>query len=141
VAILAEAGIAIMTNTPGDHLFPPVLALRKAGATVFAGNDDILDSWWPYGDATDRACDDDRLPLRLLHDELLCAFDFVTAIAAKVLDLANYGLRVGASVDLIVPDADHAPTTVVARPVRRAVYKAGHIVTRDGVLLGRQGNI
>ncbi|MGO4842696.1 amidohydrolase family protein, partial [Rhizobiaceae sp. 2RAB30] len=46
---LADAGVAIMTNAPGDHPFPPVLALRKAGVTVFGGSDNIRDSWWPYG--------------------------------------------------------------------------------------------
>ena len=35
---------------PEPHAFPPVLLLRDAGVNVFAGNDNIRDSWWPYGD-------------------------------------------------------------------------------------------
>jgi cytosine deaminase len=69
-------------------------------------------------------------------DELACAFDLVTAAPAKALGLADYGLRVGASADLIVLDADHAQMAVVARPVRRAVYKDGRVVARDGVFIG-----
>ncbi|TGT11478.1 metal-dependent hydrolase, partial [Mesorhizobium sp. M8A.F.Ca.ET.213.01.1.1] len=34
--MLAASGVAIMTNAPGNHPFPPVAALRKAGVTVFA---------------------------------------------------------------------------------------------------------
>lgn len=48
-AALAEAGVAIVTNAPGARGFPPVLALREHGVNVFAGNDNIRDAWWPYG--------------------------------------------------------------------------------------------
>ena len=48
--ILAHSGVAIMTNAPGARAFPPILSLRNAGVTVFSGNDNIRDSWWPYGD-------------------------------------------------------------------------------------------
>jgi cytosine deaminase len=139
---LAKAGVAIMTNAPGDHPFPPVLALREAGVTVFAGNDDIRDSWWPYGDGDmlERAMMIGYRSGFYTDDELLCAFDLATAAPAKVLGLADYGLRVGASADMIVLDADHAQMAVVARPVRRAVYKSGRVVARDGVFLGAQGN-
>jgi hypothetical protein len=34
-------------NAPGNLPVPPILTLRDAGVTVFAGNDDIRDSWWP----------------------------------------------------------------------------------------------
>lgn len=46
---LAQAGVSIMTNAPGDHAFPPILALRQAGVQVFSGNDNIQDAWWPFG--------------------------------------------------------------------------------------------
>ncbi|SDF11374.1 cytosine deaminase [Bradyrhizobium brasilense] len=49
---LARSGVAIMTNAPGSRPFPPVALLRKAGVTVFSGNDNIRDSWWPFN--TDR---------------------------------------------------------------------------------------
>lgn len=38
-----------MTNAPGDHAFPPILALRQAGVQMFSGNDNIQDAWWPFG--------------------------------------------------------------------------------------------
>ena len=42
--LLADAGVAILTNAPGAHAFPPVRLLRDAGVNVFAGNDNIRDS-------------------------------------------------------------------------------------------------
>jgi len=134
---LAEAGVAIMTNAPGDHPFPPVLALRQAGVTVFAGNDDIRDSWWPYGDG-------DMLERAMLigyrsgfftDGDLEVAFDLVTGSAARALGLKDYGLRVGAPADFVVMDARHVPEAVVARPRRSAVYKGGRLVARDGEFL------
>jgi len=131
---LAEAGVAIMTNAPGSHPFPPVLALRAAGVTVFAGNDDVRDAWWPYGDA-------DMLERAMLigyrsgfytDDELAVAFDLATASGAKALGLEDYGLAVGAPADLMVLVARNVAEAVVARPRRRDVYKAGRLVARDG---------
>lgn len=134
---LAAAGVAIMTNAPGHHPFPPVLALREAGVTVFAGNDDIRDAWWPYGDG-------DMLERAMMigyrsgfntDDELKFAFDMVTQVPASVLGLADYGLGIGCLADLVVVDADHAPMAVVARPVRREVYKAGRLIAQNGAFL------
>src|SRR5258705_429957 len=39
----ADAGVGIMTKAPGTRVFPPILALRDEGVTVFVGNDNIRD--------------------------------------------------------------------------------------------------
>ena len=133
-ATLAEAGIAIMTNAPGAVAMPPVAALRTAGVTVFAGSDNIRDSWWPYGDG-------DMLGRAMLigyrsgfytDAELTIAFDTVTAAGAKALGLPDYGLSVGAKADFVALDAAHIPEAVVAIPSRRKVFKAGALVAQDG---------
>jgi cytosine deaminase len=133
-ARLAEAGVSIMTNAPGDHPFPPVLQLRETGVTVFAGNDDIRDSWWPYGDADmlERAMLVGYRSGFLTDEELGVAFDMVTGSAAQALGLEDYGLRPGAKADFVVLDAAHVPEAVVARPRRAAVYKSGRLVASEG---------
>ncbi|HBY26623.1 MAG TPA: cytosine deaminase, partial [Bradyrhizobium sp.] len=114
---LAESGVAIFTNAPGSHAFPPVLLLRDAGVNVFSGNDNIRDSWWPYGDG-------DLLERAMMvgyrsgfntDDQLVAAFDMVTANAARALCLRDYGLTVGAAADFVVLDARHVQEAVVAR--------------------------
>ncbi len=40
-----------MTNAPGSRAFPPIKDLVEAGVLVFSGNDNVRDSWWPYGEA------------------------------------------------------------------------------------------
>jgi cytosine deaminase len=116
-----------------------VAALCKAGVTVFAGSDNIRDSWWPYGDG-------DMLGRAMMigyrsgfytDEELGVAFDVVTQAGAKALGVAGYGLHVGANADFVTLDAEHVPEAVVAVPKRRSVYKAGRCIVSDGRLVGK----
>ncbi len=69
--------------------------LRKAGVTVFSGNDNIRDSWWPYGDG-------DMLGRAMMigyrsgfytDQELGIAFELVTLAGAKALRLKAMGCK------------------------------------------------
>ncbi len=131
--ILARSGVSIMTNAPGSRPFPPVATLRKAGVTVFSGNDNIRDSWWPYGDG-------DMLGRAMMigyrsgfytDEELAIAFDMITTAGAKALRLEGYGLHVGARADFVTLNAAHIQEAVVARPSGRSVYKGGVLAARD----------
>ncbi|RWR05875.1 amidohydrolase [Paenirhodobacter populi] len=137
-ARLARAGIAIMTNAPGAHAFPPVALLRAEGVTVFSGSDNIRDSWWPYGDG-------DMLGRAMMigyrsgfytDTELEAAFDVVTYGGAKALGLADYGLEAGKRADFVELAAAHVPEAVVAVPHQRAVYRAGRLVAENGKVIG-----
>ena len=135
--VLAESGVAIMTNAPGRRPFPPVALLREAGVTVFGGSDNIRDSWWPYGDG-DMLGRANMIGYRSgfnTDDELKIAFDAVTAAGAKALRLEGYGLQVGDKADFVTLNAQHVPEAVVAIPRGRSVYKNGKLVARDGRLV------
>jgi cytosine deaminase len=137
--VLARSGVAIMTNAPGARSFPPVLTLRNAGVTVFSGNDNIRDSWWPYGDGDmlRRAMTIGYRSGFNVDEELRVAFDLVTEAGAKALRLEGYGLRVGAKADFVTLTAEHVPEAVVAAPQGRAVYKEGRLVASNGRLTSR----
>lgn len=135
--LLADAAVAILTNAPGAHAFPPVRLLRDAGVNVFAGNDNIRDSWWPYGDG-------DLLERAMIvgyrsgfntDAELAATFDMVTTNAARALGLSGYGVIEGAPADFVVLDARHVQEAVVARPKPRDVYKRGRLVARNGAII------
>lgn len=137
---LARSGVAIMTNAPGARPFPPILALRNAGVTVFSGNDNIRDSWWPYGDG-DMLRRATTLGYRSgfnIDEELRVAFDVVTEAGAKALRLEGYGLRIGAKADFVTLNAAHVPEAVVAAPQRRSVYKEGKLVAVNGKVVGKR---
>jgi len=138
--ILARSGVAIMTNAPGARPFPPILALRDAGVTVFSGNDNIRDSWWPYGDG-DMLRRATTLGYRSgfnIDEELRVAFNIVTAAGAKALRLEGYGLQLGAKADFVTLNAEHVPEAVVAVPQGRSVYKEGRLVALNGKIVGKR---
>ncbi|AKM32370.1 cytosine deaminase [Pandoraea faecigallinarum] len=124
---LADAGVCIMTNAPGDRAFPPILRLREAGVCVFTGSDNIQDSWWPYGNG-------DMLQRAMLigyrsgfytDDDLRVALEMATTAAARVIGKADYGLHVGNEASFVVFDAPHAAAAVAAAPAARAVIRHG----------------
>ncbi|OLP54708.1 cytosine deaminase [Rhizobium rhizosphaerae] len=135
--LIALSGVAIMTNAPGAHNFPPVALLRHAGVTVFSGSDNIRDSWWPYGDG-DMLRRAEIIGYRsgfYRDDELAAAFDVVTSAGAKALRLEGYGLAVGARADFVTLEAEHVPQAVVAVPPNRRVFKGGRLVAENGKVL------
>jgi cytosine/creatinine deaminase len=134
---LAESGVAIMTNAPGSRPFPPVELLRNAGVTVFSGNDNIRDSWWPYGDG-DMLGRANMIGYRSgfnTDEELLIAFDVVTRASAKALRLKDYGLHVGAKADFVTLKAKQVPEAVVSVPSVRSVYKNGLLIVLNSEIV------
>lgn len=138
--LLAAAQVAIMTNAPGSHAFPPILKLRQAGVTVFTGSDNIRDAWWPYGDADmlERAMMIGYRSGFLTEDELQVAVHMATDAGAQVLGLGAYGLQVGAIADIVALPAKSVPEAVVARPARSLVIKAGRVVARQGQVVSNE---
>lgn len=128
-ADLARAGVSILTNAPGDHAFPPILRLRGAGVNVFAGNDNIRDAWWPYGNA-------DMLQRAMLigyrsgfysDEDLNLALAMATTAGAAVMEKRDYGLAVGNEATFIVLDAPNAAAAVAAVPARRQMVRRGQL--------------
>ncbi|WP_191831579.1 amidohydrolase family protein [Pseudomonas fluorescens] len=128
-ATLANAGVSILTNAPGDHAFPPILRLRAAGVNVFAGNDNIRDAWWPYGNA-------DMLQRAMLigyrsgfysDEELNVALAMATSAGAAVMEKSDYGLKVGNEATFIVIKAANAAAAVAAAPAERRMVRRGEL--------------
>jgi cytosine deaminase len=126
-ATLAEAGVSIMTNAPGDRAFPPILQLRKAGVRVFTGNDNIQDSWWPYGNG-------DMLQRAMLvgyrsgfytDEELHVALHMASEAGADVLGKTGYGLKPGNEASFLIVNAPNAAAAVAAVPHERAIVRHG----------------
>jgi len=135
--VLARAGVAIMSHGPGGATIPPLKLLGERGVEVFGGSDNIRDAWSPFGNG-------DMLERAMLigyranfrHDEeLALAFDMVTAAAARVLGLADYGFKVDGPADFVTVEATTLAEAVATRKRRNLVVKSGRIVARDGVLV------
>jgi cytosine deaminase len=134
---IAESGVSIMTNAPGNHSFPPVALLRQEGVTVFSGNDNIRDSWWPYGDG-DMLHRAEIIGYRsgfYTDEELKAAFEIVTSESAKALRIEEYGIYVGAKADFVTLAAGNIPEAVVSFPRGRKVFKAGKLVAEANQII------
>jgi len=137
-ARLAAAGVAIVTYGPGAVPLPPIKGLRDLGVTIFAGSDNIRDSWSPFGNA-------DMLERAMIvayrsgfrSDADLClSLELATVAGARATEAEGYGLAAGAWADFTVVSAASIPEAVVARPVRDWVVKRGAVVARSGAYLG-----
>ena len=79
--------------------------------------------------------------------EMRACFDMVTEENARIMDLADYGLRVGAQASLVVLDAGDPVEALRLRPDRLCVISRGRVVAerpRGGARLslpGRPGRV
>jgi cytosine deaminase len=136
-ATMAEAGVALVTHGAGGLTMPPIEMLRAAGVLVFAGNDDIRDTWSPYGtaDLLERAAiigwkGDFR------HDaQVETAFDLVSAAGARAMGIGDYGITVGAAANLFTIAASCVPEAVAAHSPRKLVFFDGKLVAQGGSFL------
>lgn len=133
---LAKERIMLVTTAPAASPAPSVMACLKAGVVIGGGSDGVRDSWNPYGmgDMLERAT---LVGLRnnfRRDEEMELALDVCTYEGAKVMGLANYGLTVGCTADLVILPGETLCEAIVERPADRTVVKRGKIVTRHGEL-------
>jgi hypothetical protein len=108
-----------------------------AGVLVFAGNDDIRDTWSPYGsgDLLERVAIIGWKGDFRRDDQIETAFDLISAAGAKALGIADYGVEVGGTATLFTITAGGVPEAVAAHPPRKLVLFEGMIVAREGAVL------
>jgi cytosine/creatinine deaminase len=134
---MAEAGVALVTHGAGGLTMPPIEMLRAAGVLVFAGNDDIRDTWSPYGtaDLLERAAIIGWKGDFRRDAQVEVAFDLISAAGAGALGIGEYGVTVGAAANLFTIAASCVPEAVAAHPPRKLVLFDGNLVARDGSFL------
>jgi cytosine/creatinine deaminase len=134
---MAEAGVALVTHGAGGLILPPIETLRAAGVLVFAGNDDIRDTWSPYGtaDLLERAAIIGWKGDFRRDAQVEIAFDLISAAGAQALGIDDYGITIGAAANLFTIAASCVPEAVAAHPPRKLVLFEGNVVARDGSFL------
>lgn len=135
--LLSRAGVMVVTHGAANSGFPPVKVLHDYGVVVFAGNDDVRDTWSPYGtgDMLERVSYIGwRADLRR-DDEVVFAYGLATDFAAKAFGVEDYGLKVGGPANFYSIDAECVPEAVASHGVRKTVFWKGRLVARDGAVL------
>ena len=131
---MAAAGVSLATHGGASSPLPPVKKLRERGVEVFAGNDNVRDTWSPFGngDMLERAM---LLAWRSGYrtdEDLEVALDCASGAGARVLGLVGHGLAVGDRADLITVEAETPGEAVAQRPERGVVLKGGRVVASNG---------
>ncbi|MDE1934484.1 amidohydrolase family protein [Bradyrhizobium sp.] len=125
---LASAGVAVtilpstdlhLMGRSHDHAVPrgvvPAEPLRRSGVTCSISTNNVLNPFTPYGDGS--LIRMANLYANVCHvsrpSDLAGCLDMVTASAARLMRLDDYGIRVGAPADLVCIDANN-PTDAVA---------------------------
>lgn len=132
--LMAASGVALVTHGAGGATLPPLMLLRRTGVRVFCGNDDVRDTWSPYGtaDMLERAAVIGwRADLR--HDDLLEElFAIISAEGAAALGIEQYGVAPGHPAHFFTLPAETVPDAIALHPPRRRVFHAGRLVVGAG---------
>ena len=136
-ALMTQNGMTLVTHGGGNAPLPPIKRLRDHGVMVFAGNDNVRDTWSPFGNG-------DMLERAMLvawrsgfrtDNDLAIAFDTASTAGAQALGLEKYGLAVGCRADFVCVPSETLAEAVVSRPTRSLGGNSGHVVARNGELL------
>jgi cytosine deaminase len=143
IPLIAESGLCAIPNPlinimlQGRHdTFPKrrgltrVKEMQAAGITVGWGQDCVRDPWYGLGtgDMLDVAFMGLHVAQMSSPAEMRRCFDMVTVENARIMRLADYGLRAGARADVVVLDAGNPVEAVRLRPDRLAVIARGKVV-------------
>lgn len=102
-----------------------------AGLKVAFGHDCVMDPWYPLGshDMLEVA----HMALHCCHmtgvDEMISCFNAVTANAASILHLDNYGINNGSNGDLVVLQCKDPIEAIRLKPARLFVVRRGKIIS------------
>lgn len=135
--MMAKAGVHLMTKGGAASPRPPVLDLTEMGVRICSGSDGVRDTWQPFGNADmlDRAAIVSQRNdfINDVHIEL--ALRLCTYGGATMMAIEGYGLEPGCDASFVLVRAETPADAVASRPLRRAVYRKGIPVVRDGVLI------
>ena len=141
--LIAESGLCAIPNPlinitlQGRHDTYPkrrgltrVKEMQAHGITVGWGQDCVLDPWYSLGtaDMLDVAFMGLHVAQMTSPQEMARCFDMVTTQNAKIMNLTDYGLHIGAQASLVVLDAGGPIEALRLRPDRLAVVSKGKVV-------------
>ncbi|NHN91005.1 cytosine deaminase [Acetobacter sicerae] len=145
IGLLAESGLAAVSNPlinmtlsgrydtyPKRRGLTRIPELLRAGVPVGFGHDCVMDPWYRLGshDMLEVASMGLHAAQMTSESEMAACFSSVTDMAAGILGLDAYGLKVGTPADLVVLQACSVFDALRLRPCRLYVLRNGRVISR-----------
>jgi cytosine/creatinine deaminase len=145
---LVKAEITVVSNTPINLVLQGrkdetlvrrgiarIADLMEAGVNVCAGQDDLMNMFYPFGqmdplEVANIACHAGHLTS---PKQIQAAFDMPRYHAAKNIGLTNYGVYEGADANLILMKAGSAVEALRLKPERMFVIRQGEILAQNEI--------
>jgi cytosine deaminase len=104
--LLRAAGVAVVTDPHTGPLHARVKELRADGVRVCLGQDDISDAYYTFGrnDMLEVAFLAAHLLWMMTRQDVAALYDMITVEPARAINLAGFGLSVGAPAHVVVLD-------------------------------------
>jgi cytosine deaminase len=129
VALLRRARVSVVSDPHTGPLHARVRELNREGINVCLGQDDISDAYYPFGrnNMLEVAFLAAHLLWMTMREEIETLYDMITVAPARAMNIADFGIAVGAAAHLVVLDQRdvvdalrfHAPPRCVISHGRR----------------------
>lgn len=131
--LMREARMSLVTDPHTGPLHARVKALLAAGVNVCLGQDDISDSYYPFG--RNNMLEVAFLAAHLLwmttRPEIETLYDMITTRAAAAMNIGHHKLEPGAPANLVVLEAPNVLEALREHAAPLAVISHGRLVKRE----------
>jgi cytosine deaminase len=128
--LVRDAGIAVVSNPHTGPLHARIPELLAAGINVCLGQDDISDAYYPFGrnNMLEIAFLTSHLLWTMSRNEMETLYDMIGINPARALNIANFGIAVGAPANIVVLDQPDVGEALRFHGGPRAVISHGRPV-------------
>jgi cytosine deaminase len=133
VGTLKRARVAVVSDPHTGPLHARVKELLDEGVLVCLGQDDISDAYYPFGrnNMQEVAFLAAHLLWMTTRAEIDRLYDMVTVDAARAVNIANFGLQVGAPAHLVVLDEPDVVEALRHHSAPAHVISHGRVVDQE----------
>ncbi|MDJ0924013.1 MAG: amidohydrolase family protein [Acidimicrobiia bacterium] len=135
LGLLAEAGVAVVSDPQTGPLHARVRALTAAGINVSLGQDDISDAYYTFGrnNMLEVAFLGAHLLWMMTEPDMELLYDMITVNPARAIGHQDHEMAVGNVANLVVLEGDSVREALRFHAAPRVVVSHGRLVDRNAM--------
>jgi cytosine deaminase len=133
--ILKKAEMGVVSDPHTGPLHARVRELLENGNLVCLGQDDISDAYYPYGrnNMLEVAFLNSHLLWFMTREDMEILYDMITLNAAKCINVSDYGLKIGATANLVILTQPNTLESLRFHEAPAHVISHGKLVDREAI--------